>query len=102
MIADGMPDFHHPMATPHPCPAALRARFPTTRSDRHPLAPFVQVYICAIRALRRLDPSGMSLEYISERVRAYLKVRSAAPVGRVGAGALSGVALSGGEAPALR
>lgn len=35
------------------------------------------MYICTIRALRRLDPSGLSLEAISERVRAYLKVRSA-------------------------
>jgi len=36
----------------------------------------IQVYVCAIRALRVLDPSGLTLEAVSERVRVYLKERA--------------------------
>ena len=35
----------------------------------------IQVYVSAIRALRRLDPSGITLEAVSESMRAYLKAR---------------------------
>ena len=35
-----------------------------------------QVYVCTIKALRHLDPSGVTLEAVSERVRGYLKARS--------------------------
>ena len=39
-------------------------------------ANIIQVYVSAIRALRQLDPSGVTLEAVSERVRAYLKARA--------------------------
>eukprot|EP00964_Phaeocystis_antarctica_P031296 scaffold17717_cov36-Phaeocystis_antarctica.AAC.2 len=35
----------------------------------------IQVYVCTIRALRHVDPSGVLLEAISEPMRAYLKAR---------------------------
>ena len=38
-------------------------------------ANIIQVYVSAIRALRQLDPSGVTLEAVSERVRTYLKAR---------------------------
>ena len=38
-------------------------------------ANIIQVYICAIKALRQLDPSGVTLEAVSDRVRNYLKAR---------------------------
>ena len=36
----------------------------------------ISVYVSAIKALRQLDPSGVTLESVSEPVRAYLKARS--------------------------
>ena len=36
----------------------------------------IQVYVAAIKALRHLDPSGVTLETVSETVRAYLKARA--------------------------
>ena len=36
----------------------------------------IQVYVCTIRALRHVDPSGVLLEAVSEPMRAYLKARS--------------------------
>ncbi len=38
-------------------------------------ANIIQVYVSAIKALRHLDPTGVTLESISERVRTYLKAR---------------------------
>ncbi|KAL1514528.1 hypothetical protein AB1Y20_003625 [Prymnesium parvum] len=35
----------------------------------------IQVYVSAIKALRHLDPSGVTLESVSEPVRTYLKAR---------------------------
>jgi hypothetical protein len=35
----------------------------------------IQVYVCTIRALRHVDPSGVLLEAVSEPMRAYLKAR---------------------------
>ena len=35
-----------------------------------------QVYVAAIKALRQLDPTGVTLEGVSDRVRTYLKARS--------------------------
>lgn len=37
--------------------------------------PRVQVYVSAIKALRQLDPTGVTLEAVSDRVRTYLKAR---------------------------
>lgn len=34
-----------------------------------------QVYVSAIKALRQLDPSGVTLEAVSDSVRTYLKAR---------------------------
>ena len=39
-------------------------------------ANIIQVYVSAIRALRQLDPTGVTLEAVSDRVRTYLKARS--------------------------
>ena len=36
----------------------------------------IQVYVAAIKALRHLDPTGVTLEAVSDRVRTYLKARS--------------------------
>ena len=38
-------------------------------------ANIIQVYVSAIKALRQLDPSGVTLEAVSDRVRTYLKAR---------------------------
>ena len=35
----------------------------------------IQVYVSAIKALRQLDPTGVTLEAVSDRVRTYLKER---------------------------
>ena len=36
----------------------------------------IQVYVCAIKALRHVDPSGVLLEAVSEPMRGYLKARA--------------------------
>ena len=38
-------------------------------------ANIIQVYVSAIKALRQLDPSGVTLDAVSDRVRSYLKAR---------------------------
>ena len=38
-------------------------------------ANIIQVYVSAIKALRHLDPTGVTLEAVSDRVRTYLKAR---------------------------
>ena len=39
-------------------------------------ANIIQVYVSAIKALRQLDPTGVTLEAVSDRVRTYLKARA--------------------------
>jgi anaphase-promoting complex subunit 2 len=52
--------------------AAIEARLLLPGVDT---ANIIQVYVSAIKALSCLDPSGVKLEAVSERVRAYLKAR---------------------------
>jgi len=51
---------------------ALEKRLLKPGAETHQI---LEVYIGMIRALRRLDPSGLTLDAVSERVRAYLKLR---------------------------
>ena len=51
---------------------AIEARLLKPGADT---ANIIQVYVSAIKALRQLDPTGVTLEAVSDRVRTYLKAR---------------------------
>jgi anaphase-promoting complex subunit 2 len=53
--------------------SAIEARLLKPGADT---ANIIQVYVSAIKALRQLDPTGVTLEAVSDRVRTYLKARA--------------------------
>jgi hypothetical protein len=58
----------------HHCPL-LKLKLHTMTTEPHLSHLPTQVYISAIKALRHLDPSGVTLEAVSHPVRTYLKAR---------------------------